>query len=138
MLLFTDAEPTNLGDRIVGCSSLNNIPVDVERDTVFYEFPDIFTESGAFVVLILSVDVRVVLVVSGLHVVVSATSVGLPVAGVSPGDSCPVHHIVHLAANAWEDSACFRLLQWSTSAFESLGSCSIIIIIIVDVIVVAI
>ena len=82
--------------------------------------------------------VRIMLVDPGLQWVVSATSVGLPLASVSPGDSCPVHHIVHLAANAWEDSACFRLLQWSTSAFESLGSCSIIIIIIVDVIVVAI
>ena len=111
MLLFTDAEPTNLGDRIVGCSSLNNIPVDVERDTVFYEFPDIFTESCAFVVLILSVDVRVVLVVSGLHVVVSATSVGLLVAGVSPGDSGFVHQVVHHAANAREDFAGFRGFQ---------------------------
>ena len=138
MLLFTDAEPTDLGDRIVGCSSLYNIPVDVKRDIVFDEFSDIFTESGACVVLILSVDVSHMLVVPGLHRVVSATSVGLPMAGVISGDSCPVHHIVHLAANAWEDSACFRLLQWSTSAFKSLGSCSIIIIIIVDVVVVAI
>ena len=48
MLLFTDAEPTDLGDRIVGCSSLYNIPVDVERDIVFDEFSDIFTESGAW------------------------------------------------------------------------------------------
>ena len=111
MLLFTDAEPTNLGDRIVGCSSLNNIPVDVERDTVFYEFPDIFTESCAFVVLILSVDVRVVLVVSGLHVVVSATSVGLLVAGVSPGDSGFVHQVVHHAANAREYLTGFRPFQ---------------------------
>ena len=111
MLLFTDAEPTNLGDRIVGCSSLNNIPVDVERDTVFYEFPDIFTESGAFVVLILSVDVRVVLVVSGLHVVVSATSISFPMVGVSPSDSCPVHQVVHHAANAREDFAGFRGFQ---------------------------
>ena len=46
MLLFTYAEPTDLGDRIVGCSSLYNIPVDVERDIVFDEFSDIFTESG--------------------------------------------------------------------------------------------
>ena len=98
MLLFTDAEPTNLGDRIVGCSSLNNIPVDVERDTVFYEFPDIFTESGAFVVLILSVDVRVVLVVSGLHGVVATTSVGLPVVGVLPGHSGFVDQVVNQAA----------------------------------------
>ena len=85
MLLFTDAEPTDLGDGIVGCSSLYNIPVDVERDIVFDEFSDIFTESGACVVLILSVDVSHMLVVPGLHRVVSATSVGLPLVGVSPG-----------------------------------------------------
>ena len=53
MLLFTDAEPTNLGDRIVGCSSLDNIPVDVERDIVFDELSDILTECGACVGLIL-------------------------------------------------------------------------------------
>ena len=138
MVFLTDAEPTNLCDGIVGGSSFYNIPVDVKRDIVFDEFSDIFTESGACVVLILSVDVSHMLVVPGLHRVVSATSVGLPMAGVISGDSCPVHHIVHLAANAWEDSACFRLLQWSTSAFKGLGSCSIIIIIIVDVVVVAI
>ena len=111
MLLFTDAEPTNLGDRIVGCSSLNNIPVDVERDTVFYEFPDIFTESGAFVVLILSVDVRVVLVVPGLHWVVSTTSVRFPVTGVSSGDSCPMHQVVHHAAYSMEYVTGFRCFQ---------------------------
>ena len=44
----------------------------------------------------------------GLEWDVSATSVGLPVAGVSSGDSCSVHHIAHLAANAWEDSVCFK------------------------------
>ena len=114
MLLFTDAEPTNLGDRIVGCSSLDNIPVDVERNIVFYEFPDIFTESGAFVLLILSVDVRHVLVVPGLHWVVGATSVGLPLAGVSPGDSGFVHQVVHHAANAREYLAGVRMFQGFT------------------------
>ena len=111
MLLFSDAEPTDLGDRIVGCSSLYNIPVDVKRDIVFDEFSDIFTKSSSCVVLIQSVDVRVVLVVSGLHVVVSATSVGLLVAGVSPGDSGFVHQVVHHAANAREYLTGFRPFQ---------------------------
>ena len=136
--LFTDAESANFGDGIVGCSSLDYIPFDAVRDAVPNQAPDICTECGPLVLLIQCGYVRIVLVHPGLEWVVSATSVGLPVAGVSPGDSCPVHHIVHLAANAWEDSACFRLFQWSTSAFEGLGSCSIVIIIIVDVIVVAI
>ena len=136
--LFTDAESANFGDGIVGGSSLDYIPFDVVWYAVPYEAPDICTECGPLVLLIQCVHVRIVLVHPGLEWVVSGTSVGLPVAGVSSGDSCPVHHIVHLAANAWEDSACFRLFQWSTSAFEGLGSCSIIIIIIVDVIVVAI
>ena len=114
---FTDTEPANFCDGVVGGSSFYNLPFDVMGNVVPDEFPDIGT---------------------GLHGVVGGTSVCLPVAGVSPGDSSLVHQIVHLAANAWEDSACFRLFQWSTSAFESLGSCSIIIIIIVDVIVVAI
>ena len=111
MLLFTDAEPTNLGDRIVGCSSLDNIPVDVERNIFFYEFPDIFTESGACVVLILSVDVRYVLSVSGFHKVVSATSVCFPVVGIFPGDSCLVHQVVHHAAYSREHFAGFRCFQ---------------------------
>ena len=111
MLLFTDAEPTDLGDRIVGCSSLDNIPIDVKRDTVFDEFPDIFTESSSCVVLIQSVDVRVVLVVSGLHGVVGATSISFPMVGVSPSDSCPVHQVVHHAANSREDFAGFRPFQ---------------------------
>ena len=67
VLLFTDAEPTNLGDRIVGCSSLNNPPVDDVGDVIPYERPDILTESGSCVVLILCVDVRHVLCVPGLH-----------------------------------------------------------------------
>ena len=32
VLLFTNAEPTGLGDRLVGCSSLYNIQVDVKKD----------------------------------------------------------------------------------------------------------
>ena len=136
--LFTDAESANFGDGIVGCSSLDYIPFDAVRDAVPNQAPDICTECGPLMLLIQCGYVRIMLVDPGLQWVVSATSVGLPVAGVISGDSCPVHHIVHLAANAWEDSACFRLLQWSTSAFKSLGSCSIIIIIIVDVVVVAI
>ena len=108
MDLLTDAEPANFGDGVVGCSSFYNIPVDVERDTVFDETSDIGTECGPLVLLIQCVDVRVVLVVSGLHWIVSTTSVCFPVTGVSSGDSCSVHHIAHLAANAWEDSVCFK------------------------------
>ena len=52
VLLFTDAEPTHLGDGIVGCSSLDNLPFDVVGDVVPYERPDILTESGSSVVLI--------------------------------------------------------------------------------------
>ena len=111
MLLFTYAEPTDLGDRIVGCSSLYNIPVDVERDIVFDEFSDIFTESGPSMVLILSVDVRHVLSVPGLHWVVGTSSVGLPLVGVSPGNSGFVDQVVHHAANAREDFAGFRGFQ---------------------------
>ena len=114
MLLFTYAEPTDLGDRIVGCSSLYNIPVDVKRDIVFDEFSDIFTKSSSCVVLIQSVDVRVVLVVSGLHVVISATSVGLPLAGVCPGNSGFVDQVIHHAANAREYLAGVRLFQGFT------------------------
>ena len=32
--LFTDAESTNFGDGIVGCSSLDYIPFDAVRDAV--------------------------------------------------------------------------------------------------------
>ena len=108
MVFFTDAEPTNLCDGIVGGSSFYNIPVDVKRDIVFDEFSDIFTESGSCVVLILSVDVRHVLSISGFHKVVSATSVCFPVVGIFPGDSCLVHQVVHHAANPWEYLAGFR------------------------------
>ena len=96
--LFTDAKPANFGDGVVGCSSFNNIPVDVERDTVFDEIPDICTECGPLMLLIQCCDVSVVLVVSGLHWIVSTTSVCFPVTGVSPGDSCPIHQVVHHAA----------------------------------------
>ena len=138
MVLFTDTESANFGDGIEGSSSLDNSPIDVMGNVVPFEFSNICTECGSLVFLIQCVHVRIVLVKPGLHWFIGGTSVCLPVAGVSPGDSCLVHQVVHLAANAWEDSACFRLFQWSTSAFESLGSCSIIIIIIVDVIIVAI
>ena len=114
MLLFSDAEPTDLGDRIVGCSSLYNIPVDVERDIVFDEFSDIFTESSSCVVLIQSVDVRHVLVVPGLHGVIGATSVGLPLVGVSPGNSGFVDQVIHHAANAREYLAGVRVFLGGT------------------------
>ena len=114
---FSNAEPANFSDGVEGGSSLNNIPVDVERDVVPFEVSNICTECGPLVLLIQCGYVRIMLVDPGLQWVVSATSVCLPVAGVSPGDSCPVHHIVHLAANAWEDSACFRLLQCTMGKF---------------------
>ena len=58
--------------------------------------------------------VRIMLVDPGLQWVVSATSVGLPVAGVSPGDSGFVHQVVHHAANAREDLAGVRMFQGFT------------------------
>ena len=130
MVFFTDAEPTNLCDGIVGGSSFYNIPVDVKRDIVFDEFSDIFTESGSCVVLILSVDVRHVLSISGFHKVVSATSVCFPVVSIFPGDSCLVHQVVHLAANAREDFTCFRLLFRATGTSIGLGCCSIVIVVV--------
>ena len=45
-------------------------------NVVPYERPDIFTEGGACVLLIHSVDVRHVLVVPGLHRVIGADNVG--------------------------------------------------------------
>ena len=42
--LFTNREPANFCSWIEWCSSLNNIPVDIERDVVFDELPDILTE----------------------------------------------------------------------------------------------
>ena len=111
MKFFSDAEPANFGDGVVGCSSFYNIPVDVERDTVFDETSDIGTECGPLVLLIQCVDVRVVLVVSGLHWIVSTTSVCFPVTGVSSGDSCPIHQVVHHAAYSREYFTGFRCFQ---------------------------
>ena len=42
--LFTNREPANFCSWIEWCSSLNNIPVDIERDVVFDELPDILPE----------------------------------------------------------------------------------------------
>ena len=110
VLLFADAEPTHLGDGIVGCSSLNYLPFDVVGDVVPYERPNILTESSACVVLIPCVYVRHVLIVPGLHRFVGATSVGLPVVSVSPGDSGFVLQVFHYAAFAREDLAGVRCL----------------------------
>ena len=41
---FTNTESANFCGWIEWCSSLDNIPVDVERDIVFDEFPDILTD----------------------------------------------------------------------------------------------
>ena len=83
-------------------------------DVVPYERPDIFTEGGPSVVLIHSVDVRHVLVVPGLHGVIGATSVGLPVVGVSPGHSGFVDQVVHHAANSREYLTGVRVFQGFT------------------------
>ena len=108
MNLFTDAESANFGDGIVGRSSFNNIPFDVVGYVILYETPDISTESGPLLLLIHSVYVRVVLVYPGLQWVVCGTSVSLPVAGVSPGDSGFVDQVINHAANAREYLAGFR------------------------------
>ena len=65
-------------------------------------------------VLILSVDVSHVLVVPGLHWVVGTTSLGLPLIGVSPGNSGFVDQVVHHAANAREYLAGVRMFQGFT------------------------
>ena len=52
VLFFTYTESANFCDGIVGSSSFHNIPVDVERDTVFDEASDIGTECGPLVLLI--------------------------------------------------------------------------------------
>ena len=65
-------------------------------------------------VLILGVDFSHVLIVPGLHWVIGATSVGLPLAGVSPGDSGFVHQVVNHAANAREYLAGVRMFQGFT------------------------
>ena len=80
-------------------------------DVVPNEFPDISTESGASVLLIQCVDVRVVLVVPDLHWVVGTSSVGLPVVGVSPGHSCPIDQVIHHAAYSREYLTGFRSFQ---------------------------
>ena len=108
---FTNTESANFGCWIVWCSSFDNIPVDVERDIVFDELSDILTECGACVGLILGGNVRHVLIVSGLHRVISTTSVSFPFVGISSGDSCSVHQIVHHAANSGENFAGFRCFQ---------------------------
>ena len=87
MLFFTDTESANFGDGVVGGSSFHYTPFDVVGYVVPYELPNICTESGPLGFLIQSVYVGIVLVVPGLHWVVGTTSVGLPVIGVSPGNS---------------------------------------------------
>ena len=124
---FTNTEPANFGSWIEWGSSFDNIPVDVERDTVFDELPDILTECGSCVGLIQCVDVRVVLVVSGLHWIVSTTSVCFPVVGVSPGHSCLVNQVIYHAANARENFAGFRCLFRFTGTSICLGCCSIVV-----------
>ena len=108
MVLFTDTESANFGDGIEGSSSLDNPPIDVMGNVVPFEFSNICTECGSLVFLIQCVHVRIVLVKPGLHWFIGGTSVCLPVAGVSPGDSCLVHQVVHHAANPWEYLAGFR------------------------------
>ena len=103
MELFINTESANFGDGIVGCSSLNDGPIDGVWDILPNELSDINTQSCATSLLILCVYITIVLVYPGLNWVVGRPSVGLPVAGVSPGDSCLVHQVVHHAANAWED-----------------------------------
>ena len=44
VLFFTYTESANFCDGIVGSSSFDNIPVDVERDIVFDEFSDILLQ----------------------------------------------------------------------------------------------
>ena len=74
------------------------------------------------------------LVNPGLQRVVGGTSVGFPMVGVSPGDGGPVHHIIHHAANPWENSAGFRLFLWEArTSILLLGCCSIIVVVVVIV-----
>ena len=127
-MFFTYTESANFCDGIVGSSSFDNIPVDVERDIVFDEFPDIFTECGSLPILPQCCDVRVVLVVSGLHRVVSTASIGFPLIGVCPGNSCPVHQVIYHAANTREYLAGFRCLLRFTGTSVCLGCCSIVVI----------
>ena len=134
MELFTDTEPANFCCGVVWCSSFHDIPVDVKRDALSFEIPDILAQSGPFPLLILRIDVSVMLIDPGLQRVVGGTSVGFPVVGVSPGDGGPVHHIVHHAANPWENSAGFRLFLWEArTSILLLGCCSIIVVVVVIV-----
>ena len=133
MAFFTDTEPANFCDGVVGGSSFDNLPFDVMGNVVPDEFSDIGTECGPLVILIQCVHVRIVLVIPGLHGVVGGTSVCLPVAGVSPGDSSLVHQIVHLAANAWEDLYMCQAFLGFTGTFEGLGCCSIVVVVIVAI-----
>ena len=129
MKFFSDAEPANFSDGVVGCSSFDNIPVDVERNVVPFETSDIGTECGPLVLLIQCVDIRVVLVVSGLHKIVSTTSVSFPMVGVSPGHSCLVNQVIYHAANARENFAGFRCLFRFTGTSICLGCCSIVVVV---------
>ena len=132
MELFTNTEPANFCYGVVWCSSFKDIPVDVERDALSDEIPDILAQSSPLPLLILSVYVIVMLVNPGLQRVVGGTSVGFPMVGVSPGDGGPVHHIVHHAANPWENSAGFRLFLWEArTSILLLGCCSIIVIVVI-------
>lgn len=132
MELFTNTEPANFCYGVVWCSSFKDIPVDVKRDALSDEIPDILAQSSPLPLLILSVDVIVMLVNPGLQRVVGGTSVGFPMVGVSPGDGGPVHHIVHHAANPWENSAGFRLFLWEArTSILLLGCCSIIVIVVI-------
>ena len=132
MELFTNTEPANFCYGVVWCSSFKDIPLDVERDALFDEIPDILAQSSPLPLLILSVDVSVMLVNPGLQRVVGGTSVGFPMVCVSPGDGGPVHHIVHHAANPWENSAGFRLFLWEArTSILLLGCCSIIVIVVI-------
>ena len=134
MELFTNTEPANFCYGVVWCSSFKDIPVDVERDALSDEIPDILAQSSPLPLLILSSYVIVMLVNPGLQRVVGGTSVGFPMVGVSPGDGGPVHHIVHHAANPWENSAGFRLFLWEArTSILLLGCCSIIVVVIVTI-----
>ena len=113
-MLLTDTEPANSCDRIEGCSYFHYLPFDIVGGVVPEEGPDIFTGVDACVLLILSVDVIHVAIVPGLHWVVGTTSVGLPVIGVSPGNSGFVDQVVHHAANAREYLAGVRMFQGFT------------------------
>ena len=132
MEFFTNTEPANFCYGVVWCSSFKDIPVDVERDALSDEIPDILAQSGPLPLLILRIDVIVMLINPGLQRVVGGTSVGFPMVGVSPGDGGPVHHIVHHAANPWENSAGFRLFLWEArTSILLLGCCSIIVVVVV-------